>query len=138
MPSSALSLLPPSPPLFPYTRSSDLFVVPRSMPTIRDIAFLVLSEGIGQVVDHRAEVRADRQRFLHRREAALPRRGRRSVPVLAERPRSEEHTSELQSLTTLVCRLLLYLFCLRPLHSFPTRALPICSWSRGQCRRFVT
>src|SRR5438309_3663311 len=56
------------------------------MPTIRDIAFLVLSEGIGQVVDHRAEVRADRQRFLHRREAALPRRGRRSVPVLAERP----------------------------------------------------
>src|SRR5438046_692979 len=86
MPSSALSLLPPSPPLFPYTRSSDLFVVPRSMPTIRDIAFLVLSEGIGQVVDHRAEVRADRQRFLHRREAALPRRGRRSVPVLAERP----------------------------------------------------
>src|SRR5207245_5563579 len=73
-------------PVVSSTYPTRLFVVPRSMPTIRDIAFLVLSEGIGQVVDHRAEVRADRQRFLHRREAALPRRGRRSVPVLAERP----------------------------------------------------
>src|SRR5437016_1247470 len=36
--------------------------------------------------------------------------------------RSEEHTSELQSLTNLVCRLLLDCFAHRPaLHPFPTR-----------------
>src|SRR5437016_13403552 len=68
-------------PVVSSTYPTRLFVVPRSMPTIRDIAFLVLSEGIGQVVDHRAEVRADRQRFLHRREPALPPRGRRSAPA---------------------------------------------------------
>src|ERR1035438_3150233 len=35
--------------------------------------------------------------------------------------RSEEHTSELQSLRHLVCRLLLENGSLRDLHSFPTR-----------------
>src|SRR5438093_9825017 len=32
---------------------------------------------------------------------------RRNAPARSRRPRSEEHTSELQSLTNLVCRLLL-------------------------------
>src|SRR5438093_10363659 len=38
---------------------------------------------------------------------ALPRRRRSGRWGRARRPRSEEHTSELQSLTNLVCRLLL-------------------------------
>src|SRR5699024_11032304 len=39
----------------------------------------------------------------------------------ANSPRSEEHTSELQSRIDLVCRLLLGLCVLLYLHSFPTR-----------------
>src|SRR5437016_10435914 len=43
-----------------------------------------------------------------RRSASPAGRARRSLPARLARPsRSEEHTSELQSLTNLVCRLLL-------------------------------
>src|SRR5712691_3521286 len=73
-------------PVFSSTYATRLFVVPRSMPTIRDIAFLALPEGVVQVVDHRAEVRADRQRLLHGSEHALPLRRLGGVPPLTERP----------------------------------------------------
>src|SRR5262249_62144137 len=39
--------------------------------------------------------------------ACIPRRGQSCRPTRRHRRRSEEHTSELQSLTNLVCRLLL-------------------------------
>src|SRR5438046_6877904 len=52
-----------------------------------------------------AVLRRLQPRRLHRRRPALP---RLAVPVRRGRAdRSEEHTSELQSLTNLVCRLLL-------------------------------
>src|SRR5436189_1173619 len=52
---------------------------------------------------HRASVRRDRHRA-----AAVPRRaGARSATAVGIAPRSEEHTSELQSPMYLVCRLLL-------------------------------
>src|SRR5262249_60470490 len=84
-------LLPPRSTLFPYTtlfrscsssRSSDAATVPS--------------------VRHTASVDG------HDRGAATTRRGR-PCRRRADRPpsRSEEHTSELQSLTNLVCRLLL-------------------------------
>src|SRR5207249_680983 len=73
-------------PVVSSTYPTRLFVVPRSMPTIRDIAFLALAEGIVQVVDDRAEIGSDRERFLYRRERALPLRGSGGVPLLAERP----------------------------------------------------
>src|SRR5262249_13769351 len=48
--------------------------------------------------------------------------GTPDLVVSLPRYRSEEHTSELQSLTNLVCRLLLSCDCPHPdLHSFPTR-----------------
>src|SRR5437016_10820562 len=47
--------------------------------------------------------------FRSRRPSKRPRRAPRAArgPPRARAPRSEEHTSELQSLTNLVCRLLL-------------------------------
>src|SRR5689334_23149797 len=46
----------------------------------------------------------------------------RQLPLAALPPRSEEHTSELQSQLQLVCRLLLESSADHPhLHSFPTR-----------------
>src|SRR5262249_62225501 len=93
---------PPSPTLFPYTT---LF---RSLPRER--------RGVRGPRGARAD------RLGHRRHAppALPRVRARLLRDLLHRPRrraardhelprerSEEHTSELQSLTNLVCRLLL-------------------------------
>src|SRR5438046_6920240 len=46
-------------------------------------------------------------RFSRDRRCARRANRRSSVPQIAGHPRSEEHTSELQSLTNLVCRLLL-------------------------------
>src|SRR2546425_9010962 len=107
------------------------------MPTMRDMALLCLPERLVEVVDHRAQVRPHRQRFLEGGDhadalgctAAVPRLGEGShqahlfPPVARHQPlaldnerlsrfrgepsRSEEHTSELQSLAYLVCRLLL-------------------------------
>src|SRR5690242_21439224 len=73
---------PPSSPLFPYTA---LF---RSTPA---------AGAARQGAQERPE--AGRQRVDHRR--------RQGDPALAQRLRSEEHTSELQSHVNLVCRLLL-------------------------------
>src|SRR5438270_10048974 len=74
---------PPSSTLFPYTT---LF---RSLPIRRP------RRVSGQTFRHRALVRL------------LGARRVRTDPVMEERCRSEEHTSELQSQSNLVCRLLL-------------------------------
>src|SRR5574341_202966 len=63
-----------------------LLVVPRSMPTIRDMSVLTLSECRVEVVDHRAQVRPGRQRFLEGTDEAPPIGGGRGVPCLAELP----------------------------------------------------
>src|SRR5687767_15331237 len=48
-----------------------------------------------------------RRQIVSVMKAASGSSGRRTAPRAASRPRSEEHTSELQSLAYLVCRLLL-------------------------------
>src|SRR5437016_8544827 len=58
-------------------------------------------EAKGRPTTHPVIVHLDSQRYLHRWVSEVPELALR----LAER--SEEHTSELQSLTNLVCRLLL-------------------------------
>src|SRR5262249_56971795 len=81
---------------FPTRRSSDLAHLPAEG---RDDAQLVLR-------DHRPRQRADRRLDL---DAVLEElaRERDLVHERVLQGRSEEHTSELQSLTNLVCRLLL-------------------------------
>src|SRR5438046_8646372 len=56
---------------------------------------------------HRPPRRAARRRERARRMARAARRAGRAARREARAMRSEEHTSELQSLTNLVCRLLL-------------------------------
>src|SRR5438093_4783095 len=93
-------LPPPRPTLFPYTtlfRSSD--PAQRDRPLVRQL------DGV--------RLLPDRNRHLEQADD-LPQRGQ-PLPELPEPlgeaadrvERSEEHTSELQSLTNLVCRLLL-------------------------------
>src|SRR2546427_7092850 len=84
---------PPSSPLFPYTTLS------RSVPA--DVLELVVAASLHGVL--RAEDRVDRRsqglRAVDHKEV---------FPVrFHAAPRSEEHTSELQSQSNLVCRLLL-------------------------------
>src|SRR3990167_2952379 len=73
-------------PVFSSTYATRLLVVPRSMPTIRDMSVLTLSERGPQVVDHRAEIRPGRQRVLECGDEAGPLGRDRRVPRLAERP----------------------------------------------------
>src|SRR2546427_1225614 len=79
---------PPRSTLFPYTT---LF---RSVPPARP-----RDGGMGRRVHPRPDPRADRRR--------LPGRPVVVALDLLHEPRSEEHTSELQSQSNLVCRLLL-------------------------------
>src|SRR5262249_61549482 len=97
---------PPSSPLFPYTT---LF---RSA-TVRAAKLIVLGEVRGEVLGAaRVEVCAggrlfadvETERLVIQEGATFEGRSRMSAPETA---RSEEHTSELQSLTNIVCRLLL-------------------------------
>src|SRR2546427_3157438 len=84
---------PPRSTLFPYTT---LF---RSVPGRHELmtsAYQLVADA-GEVVDHAV------QDDVHR--AILV--GNRPVALLAGSSRSEEHTSELQSQSNLVCRLLL-------------------------------
>src|SRR5262245_61105698 len=69
-------------PVLSSTYATRLLVVPRSMPTMRDIPLLRASQC---VVDDRTQIRADRERFLEggERTGALGRPGR--VPRLAQR-----------------------------------------------------
>src|SRR5205823_14873323 len=99
------SMIPPPPTstLFPYTT---LF---RSQPhTLQENSCLTTSNSESATMQ-----RAKRSSSRHSNRSAylLSRRGRRrTVSSLAQRVRlhrSEEHTSELQSLAYLVCRLLL-------------------------------
>src|SRR5262249_57223512 len=74
---------PPTPPLFPYTtlfRSGNTHRQPIRHHALRDVLGVAC---------------------FHRESPAEP------LPALWSTVRSEEHTSELQSLTNLVCRLLL-------------------------------
>src|SRR3990167_2070666 len=72
-------------PAVPSTNATRLLVVPRSMPTMRDMAFLALSQRLGEVVDDRREVRARRERLLARREHERPLAGVGGVPRGGER-----------------------------------------------------
>src|SRR5262249_62376253 len=95
---SYASAAPRDLPSFPTRRSSDL-VDERHQDAVGDEP--------GQVLRHDrrlAELHRQRPRLLHRRGGG--RLSRDDLDQLHER-RSEEHTSELQSLTNLVCRLLL-------------------------------
>src|SRR4051794_41594280 len=73
-------------------------------PPPPEIYTLSLHDALPISPDHRARTR-DAQAGARRRER--PRRRDRRVARAGERPRSEEHTSELQSPVPLVCRLLL-------------------------------
>src|SRR3989440_3000351 len=91
---------PPRSTLFPYTtlfRSADATTLPESSVSFFPSRYLV---------PRRAEVTADGSRFPRNipLASACP---RASVRIRAARKRSEEHTSELQSRSDLVCRLLL-------------------------------
>src|SRR6266851_3221733 len=52
----------------PSVYATRLLVVPRSMPTMRDMRVLILSERVAQVVDHRAEIRPRGQSLLEPRQ----------------------------------------------------------------------
>src|SRR5258706_11473471 len=86
---------PPRSTLFPYTT---LF---RSAPWRLDLPSAMLWYGLDTVADRGWTRRCPGDDRGH----GLSSSGRQPVP--ARRQRSEEHTSELQSLTNLVCRLLL-------------------------------
>src|SRR5437016_9624748 len=86
---------PPTPPLFPYTtlfRSDEVSALTAAFHRMR----LRLQETQGQLLD------AERLATIGRMASTISHDLRH--PLTA---RSEEHTSELQSLTNLVCRLLL-------------------------------
>src|SRR5205085_8195136 len=103
------TVYPPPPPStpFPYTtlfRSEDDQVRPRPLPKMADV---VTTERSG------AAQRRRRDRLVHRQAVLAARhrdderhRGRVARPRVAVGGRSEEHTSELQSQSNLVCRLL--------------------------------
>src|SRR5262249_59458179 len=82
---------PPTSPLFPYTT---LF---RSR----------LHAGVGQAVGDRARGAVRREAGVDEGEGQACDGPQLDRDDVVEDPRSEEHTSELQSLTNLVCRLLL-------------------------------
>src|SRR5688500_18503468 len=112
MPSSA-----PNPPLFPYTtlfRSSSAAETTRQRFT-RKVAGNNLCIGCHQMfsdIGYALESYDALGRFRETEKVFDEKTGM----LLGELPRSEEHTSELQSPCNLVCRLLL-----RTRHSFPTR-----------------
>src|SRR5262249_62249424 len=93
------SLLPPYSPLFPYTTLFRSLGVDRVGVVHRELG-LVLVELVLHLLRHRER---PGQRNLGRAGRVLDQK--RRVGDLDRR--SEEHTSELQSLTNLVCRLLL-------------------------------
>src|SRR5205085_10703027 len=125
---SLLSLSPSRSPLFPYTT---LF---RSDGADRSHGFARVRLGL-EVGDERLDLVADESLLLEQR-AGDPVEG---AAVLAQEPRSEEHTSELQSQSNLVCRLLLEK---KKKHTYPTnrtsdsrsyRSAPIRAWSAPLC-----
>src|SRR5205823_14993041 len=102
---SSMLPLPPRSPPFPYTtlfRSLLLFVDflarPRQQP-------LVLLARLGE--QRGALLLCDGLRLVEDLLRLALRRGQEPLVLLQQGSRSEEHTSELQSLAYLVCRLLL-------------------------------
>src|SRR5262249_59271393 len=102
--SCSLSFLPlpapPSSPLFPYTTLFRSQVAPRREAPAR------VDTGPGEDPLHgrnKRKMRYDRRQFVN----AILDAARFHPFMPAGETRSEEHTSELQSLTNLVCRLLL-------------------------------
>src|SRR5262249_60097754 len=100
---SLLTRPPPPSPLFPYTtlfRSNDL-----------DVATLLLRKRARLLVHQHLRQRDDRvqrrPQLVAQPRAQAASQARRVLVRLTVGVRSEEHTSELQSLTNLVCRLLL-------------------------------
>src|SRR2546428_5550851 len=89
---------PPRPTLFPYTT---LFRSQRRGPNGASRAYLVVREQRAQELVERLAVAARDNRRRDRRDRRRARHAHR------QRDRSEEHTSELQSRSDLVCRLLL-------------------------------
>src|SRR5262249_61817667 len=91
-------------PSFPTRRSSDLHVLPRRLffldRAVRDVEHLH-APALGVLRElHRARDGQRRDRV----DVSIP---RLRIERRVREGRSEEHTSELQSLTNLVCRLLL-------------------------------
>src|SRR5262249_60051269 len=92
---------PPPPPSFPTRRSSDLPAHPIS-PSV------ATTSGRARGAPHRSADRPHtRRRASWIRPTLRARHGTTRGCVRDRSDRSEEHTSELQSLTNLVCRLLL-------------------------------
>src|SRR3712207_6896590 len=88
---------PPRSTLFPYTTLFRSLAAGAVLGEVRR-AGLALGQGGRAIREGRVELAAD------------PRRHRPALPVggeFGQKPRSEEHTSELQSRQYLVCRLLL-------------------------------
>src|SRR5258705_7516930 len=56
----------------PSTYATRLLVVPRSMPTMRDMTSLVLSYGLGEIIDYRAQISARSQPLLEALEQRFP------------------------------------------------------------------
>src|SRR5262249_61611040 len=98
---------PPISPLFPYTT---LF---RSIVAVASLRGRHRARAAG--VCHRQLVARDRT--ARRGPGAERHRARPTAPACRQRRRSEEHTSGLQSLTNLVCRLLLENEKHQPTHS---------------------
>src|SRR3712207_8821024 len=86
---------PPRSTLFPYTT---LFRSPADVSAARDVAEEQAQREAGQ------DLRAERHARNARHGVPLP---EGTVHPIGSKPRSEEHTSELQSRQYLVCRLLL-------------------------------
>src|SRR6266436_9235917 len=70
----------------PSTYATRLLVVPRSMPTMRDMTSLVLSDRLGEIVDHRAKVGPGGQPLLESLEQRfpVPPRVQGSIPFAAD------------------------------------------------------
>src|SRR5437870_9171795 len=73
-------------PVFSSTYATRLLVVPRAMPTMRDITLRCASERLVDVVDDGSQIRPHRQGFLEGRQRPGPFGGPGRVPRLAERP----------------------------------------------------
>src|SRR5205823_14466278 len=98
---------PPTSPRFPYTtlfrsrHARELHSCPaQDQPVVLEVVSRLRHARIGEQLPQR------RQR-LARERREIPRRGPAGELAVGSHVRSEEHTSELQSLAYLVCRLLL-------------------------------
>src|SRR5262249_57217484 len=97
----------PAAPFSPPRPSSDPPVPAAPLRAVPRLAAQLAVRVGGEDVEPVRVPRRDRRAARDDAAEVLPRVPRRAVPPLVHQVRSEEHTSELQSLTNLVCRLLL-------------------------------